>query len=266
MKTDAERDLVQAFSRGLDVILAFSDHRPRMTLSEVAVITGLPRPTARRLLLTLVDREFATTDGRSFALTPRVLSLGYAYLSSLDLVAVAEPHMEDVTHATGEGCTLATLDGADVVYVARVSTRRIARLPLAAGTRLPAHATSLGHVLLADLDERELAAYFDRADLVGLTGRTLRTRDGLLERLEVVRARGWADVDQELAEGLRSLSVPVHDASGRTIAALGLSVTASTTDIATVERDYLPHLQRAAEATSRGLGAEQATPEVRIHP
>ncbi|XVQ07408.1 IclR family transcriptional regulator domain-containing protein [Spirillospora sp. CA-255316] len=253
-KPDEERDLIRALARGLDMILAFSHHRSRMTLTEAAEATGLSRPTARRILLTLQDRGYVRTDGKTFALTPRVLALGYAYLSSLDLTEIAQPFMERVVETTGEGCSMATLDDTDVVYVTRVPTHRITSITLATGTRLPAHATSLGHVLLADLTATELDRYLSRADLRPLTARTIRTADELRERLALARNQGWAMVDQELEDGLRSIAAPVRDANGRVIAAMGLSSLIATTDADTVRKELLPPLLAASNGVSAELG------------
>lgn len=254
-KPDEEKDLIRALSRGLDMILAFSHHRVRMTLTEAAEATGLSRPTARRILLTLQDRGYVRTDGKTFALTPRVLALGYAYLSSLNLTEITQPFMERVVQATGEGCSLATLDDTDVVYVTRVPTHRVTSITLATGTRLPAHATSLGHVLLADLTTAELDRYLSRADLRPLTARTIRTPAELIERLNLVREQGWAMVDQELEEGLRSIAAPVRDANGRVIAAMGLSSLIATTDAHAVREQLLPPLLTATNGVSTELGA-----------
>jgi IclR family pca regulon transcriptional regulator len=260
-KPEEEKDLVRALSRGLDVILAFSRSRPRMTLSEVADATGLSKPTARRLLLTLIDRGYASADGRTFALTPRVLALGYAYLSSLNLTEIAQPFMEQVVETTHEGCSLATLDGVDVVYITRVPTHRITSLTLATGTRLPAHATSMGHVLLADLGQGELDRYLSTTDLRAVTARTISSKEELLDRLARVRRQRWAMVDQELEDGLRSISAPVRDANGRVIAAMGLSAMAATTDTTRMTRTLLPPLLEAAHKTSERLGSEFAPKE-----
>jgi IclR family pca regulon transcriptional regulator len=256
-KSVEERDLVRALSRGLDVILAFSKHRPRMTLSEVADATGLSKPTVRRLLLTLMDRGYVNIVGRTFALTPRVLALGYAYLSSLNLTEIAQLFMEHVVEETGASCALTTLDETDVVYLTRLSTHRITGLTLSTGTRLPAHATSLGHVLLADLGPGELDRYLTKADLAAFTERTITSREALLSRLEEVRRQGWAIADQELEDGRRAVSAPVRDAGGRVVAAMGLSAP-TTIGIARMREEMLPPLLVAARGTSEQLGADFA--------
>jgi IclR family pca regulon transcriptional regulator len=254
-KRPDERDLIRSLARGLEVILAFSQHRPRMTLSQVAEATGLSRPTARRILLTLEARGYARSDGKAFALTPRVLALGYAYLSSLNLTEIAQPYMERVVEHTQEGCSLATLDQTEVVYVTRVATHRISSITLATGTRLPAHATSMGHVLLAGLSEPELQRYLDQAELRPLTGRTITRREDLISRLELVREQGYAIVDQELEPGLRSVAAPVMDSNGRVIAALALSAMTATTDEPTFREHHATAIVEAARRISHDLGA-----------
>ncbi|MFW3168811.1 IclR family transcriptional regulator domain-containing protein [Geodermatophilus sp. CPCC 206100] len=249
-----QRDYVQSLERGLEVILAFADHHPRLTLSEVAESTGLSRPTARRLLLTLEALGYVRAEGRSFSLTPRVLALGYAYLNSLDLTAIAQPVMERVVSAAQEACTLATLDGSDVVYVNRVSARRLSGLSLVVGTRLPAYASAMGQVLLADLVPADLRRYLDRTELAALTPHTLTTEDALAERLAQVRDRGWAEADQELEEGLRSVAVPVRGSDGRVFAALGISSTAGS--MSTLVERHLALLQDGAAEISAGLGSD----------
>jgi IclR family pca regulon transcriptional regulator len=258
-KEPEERDLIRALARGLDVILAFSQHRPRMTLSQVAEATGLSRPTARRILLTLEAHGYARSSGRTFALTPKVLALGYAYLSSLNLTEIAQPHLEWVVEKTQEGCALSTLDETEVVYVTRVPTHRITSITLATGTRLPAHATSMGHVLLADLSDAELERYLAKADLRPLTRHTITDPRELLDRLARVRQQGYAIVDQELEQGVRSAAAPVRDANGRVIAALALSTSTATVSAERLHEHHLPVLLDAAAEISRELGAEYSS-------
>jgi IclR family pca regulon transcriptional regulator len=254
-KSPEQRDYVQSLERGLTVILAFSDHHPRLSLAEVASITGLSRPTARRILLTLRELGYVRSEGRLFALTPRVLALGYAYLSSLNLTEIAQPHMEKAVAATHEACSLSMLDDTDVVYVTRVPTSRVTSITLATGTRLPAHATAMGHVLLANLPQGELDRYFARADLRALTAHTPRTPEELLPRLAVVREQGWAMVEHVLEEGLRSIAAPIRAADGRVISALGMSAAAASATVTTLREEHLPIMLRAAEQISHELGA-----------
>lgn len=255
MKEPERRDVIQSLERGLTVILAFSDHHPQLTLNELARATSLSKPTVRRILITLQELGYARRYGRLYALTPRVLALGYAYLSSLNLTETAQPHMERLVEETQLGCSLATLDDTDVVSVTRVPTYRFMTLRLAAGTRLPAYATSLGHVLLADLPQAELDRYLAKAEMRPLAPRTMTTPEQLVDRLADVRAQGWAMVDQELEEGIRSISAPVRDANRRVIAALGMSTVTTSTDLTVVREKLLPRVVAAATHISDELGA-----------
>lgn len=238
---------VQSLERGLSVITAFGPHAPQLTLSEVARTTGLTRAAARRFLLTLVDLGYIRTDGKLFELTPRVLDLGYAYLSSISLPGVAEPHLEWLVHETGESSSMSVLDGHDIVYVARVPTSRIMTVAINVGTRFPAYATSMGRVILAGLDEPALAAYLSGLTLEPLTARTVPTTDDLRARLAEVRQQGYALVDQELEPGLRALAVPVRDKRSRVVAAVNVSSHVSRLTKEKARREVLPLLQEAAQ-------------------
>ncbi|MFF5990978.1 IclR family transcriptional regulator domain-containing protein [Prauserella flavalba] len=255
MKPPEEKDYVQSLERGLSVILAFSDRRPRLTLSELSELTGLSRPTVRRLVLTLERLGYVRAEGRRYVLTPHVLALGNAYLSSLNLTEVAQPYMEDVTKVTGHTCSLAALDGEDAVFLTRVPSRRVMRHTLTTGTRLPAFATSMGRVLLAWLPEHEIEEFLRHAPLPRITARTVTDPDRLREILREVRARGWALVDQEFEEGVRSFSAPVLDSGGRAIASLSMSVPAGDVGVAEIEAETLPVIVEAAREISKQLGA-----------
>jgi IclR family transcriptional regulator, pca regulon regulatory protein len=235
------------------VISAFdADHR-QMSLSEVAVRTGLSRAAVRRFLHTLLELGFVRIEGRSFALTPKILSLGTAYLSSLGLPEVAQPHLEALSADLGESTSAAVLDGRDIVYVARVATRRIMTVGISLGTRFPAYATSMGRVLLAGLSQTRLEVYLAEADLVPLTPRTLCTEAALRRELAKVARQEWALVDQELEIGLRSLAVPVHDANGRTIAAINVSTSAGGRNARDLRESALTAMQQTAEAIGDDL-------------
>ncbi|HEV7707889.1 MAG TPA: IclR family transcriptional regulator C-terminal domain-containing protein, partial [Asanoa sp.] len=212
-------DFVQSLERGLAVIRAFDRSHPELTLSEVAASTGVTRAAARRFLLTLMDLGYVRTDGRLFSLSPRVLELGYAYLSSMSLPEVAEVHLEALVAEVNESSSVSVLDGPDVVYVARVPTSRIMTVTINVGTRFPAYATSMGRVLLAGLPDDDLAAYFDAVAIDRLTARTIGSVSALKTELQRVRAQGWALVDQELEQGLRAVAAPIRDRAGRTVAA-----------------------------------------------
>ncbi len=246
-------NFVQSLERGLAVIRAFDAEHRELSLSEVARLSGLTRAAARRFLLTLAELGYVTAvDGR-FSLSPRVLELGYAYLSGLTLPEVAEPHMEELVAAVNESSSISVLDDTNIVYVVRVPTRRIMSITLSVGTRLPAYATSMGRVLLAGLPEDELERRLGRIELRALSSHTITDRGALREVIEQVRDQGYAAVDQELEEGLRSLAVPIHDASGSVVAALNMSVHASRATIAAMRRDFLPQARRTAAAIEADL-------------
>jgi IclR family pca regulon transcriptional regulator len=251
-------DHVQSLERGLAVIRAFDAEHPELGLSDVARSTGLSRAAARRFLLTLVTLGYVRqADGR-FSLRPRVLELGYAYLSGISLPEVAQPHMEALVAAVNESSSVSVLDETEIVYVARVPTRRIMSITLTVGTRLPAYATSMGRVLLAGLAPEVLEERLGRIDFVPLTAYTVDDATALRATLAAVRADGYAVVDQELEEGLRSLAVPIRDRSGSVLAALNVSVHASRGTVATLRRDFLPPARRAAEAIEADLVAGTA--------
>ena len=245
---------VQSLDRGLAVLRAFDAQHPRLQLSEVARMTGLTRAAARRFLLTLVQLGYVRVEGREFSLRPRVLELGYSYLSGLALPDVAQPHLESLVGRVDESSSMSVLDGDDVVYVARVHTKRIMTVMIAVGTRFPAHATSMGRVLLAGLPADELAEYLARTELTPLTARTVTDRGRLGTMLERVREQGYALVDQELEEGLRSAAAPVHNREGSVVAAVNLSVSASRTSLRQLEDQFVPPLLETAAQISSDLG------------
>ncbi|MFG1192552.1 IclR family transcriptional regulator [Xanthobacter sp. YC-JY1] len=248
-----DKDYVQSLVRGLEVIRAFSQYKPRMTLSEVAQHTGLTRAAARRFLLTLVREGYAETDGKLFALRPKVLELGFAYLSSLPMWEVAQPVMRDVVNTLQESCSLSVLDGDDIVYVARVPTARVMTIGLSIGSRLPAFCSSMGRVLLAGLPPAELAVVYDRVRIEKRTPRTVATMVALKEAVENARRQGWALVDQELELGLRSIAVPVRNRRGEVLAALNVSTHEGRSSIEAMRTQFLPVLLDAAQRISAAL-------------
>jgi IclR family pca regulon transcriptional regulator len=256
--TPKSTDFVQSLERGLAVIRAFDAERQELSLSEVARATGLTRATARRFLLTLSELGYVSVSDGRFSLRPRVLELGYPYLSSLGLPELAPPHMERLVARVNESSSISVLDDTDIVYVVRVPTRRIMSITLSVGTRLPAYATSMGRVLLAALPEDELEALLSRIELRALTARTVTDPKLLRQLLMRVRRQGYALTDQELEEGLRSIAVPIRDGSGTVAAALNVSVHASRATGAALKRDVLPLVLETAasiEADLRGSGA-----------
>jgi IclR family transcriptional regulator, pca regulon regulatory protein len=250
-------DFVQSLERGLAVIRAFdADHR-ELRLSDVAASTGLTRAAARRFLLTLVELGYVRLDEGRFSLRPRVLDLGYAYLSSLSFAEIAQPYMESLVRDLKESSSMSVLDDTDIVYVVRVPTRRIMTISLAVGTRLPAYATSMGRVMLAALPPEELDERLSRIEIKELTSHTVKTKAALRKELNRAAKQGFAMVDQELEEGLRSAAVPVRDGAGK-VAALNISVHASRADMKALRDRYVPRVLETAaaiESSIRGGGA-----------
>ena len=244
---------VQSFARGLSVIRAFSAERPSMTLSEVAVAAGLTRAGARRILLTLVQLGYVSVDERKFRLTARILDLGFAYLSSMPFWNLAEPIMEALVEEVHESSSASVLEGTDIVYVLRVPTRKIMTITLGPGSRLPAYCTSMGRVLLSGLDDAEVDSILRKSKIEARTPWTVTDRGELRELIAEVRARGWALVNQELEEGLVSISAPIRERNGSILAALNVSGQANRTSPQQVVKRFLPPLRAAAERLSELL-------------
>lgn len=247
---------VQSFARGLEVIRSFSASSPRQTLSEVAARSGLSRAGARRILLTLQTLGYVDSDGKLFALTPRILDLGFAYLSSLPIWNLAEPVMEGLAGEVRESCSAAVLDGTDIVYVLRVSTHKIMSITLGVGSRLPAYCTSMGRVLLAALPEEQAMACLEASPVQPLTRHTVTDMDGLRLKVAQTRKQGWCMVNQELEEGLVSMAAPIQDRLGRTVAALNISGQANRTSARAMQENMLKPLLEAAQAISRLLAVQ----------
>ena len=249
---------VQSLARGLAVMKAFDRGNPRRTLSGVARVTGLTRATARRFLLTLTDLGYVRTDGAEFWLTPRVLELGYSYLSSLGITEVADSHLKALADRVHESTSISILDGEDIVYVARVPVRRIMTVNITIGTRFPAYSTSMGRVLLAGLTDDAFDDYLSRVKLRPLTKQTVISPDQLRQHIAAVRAAGYCIVDQELEVGLRSLAAPLYDHTGSVAAAINVSTAAAQHTVRTLRRDILPELLATAGAIGADLAAVNA--------
>jgi IclR family pca regulon transcriptional regulator len=249
------REFVQGLERGFAVIKAFSGEAPALTIADVSARTGLTRAVARRYLLTLAHLGCVVQNGSQFRLTPRILDLGFTYLGTIDVPAVALPIMEKVVDKLRESCSVSVLDGHDCVYVARVAAKRIMSINLVVGSRLPAHATSMGKVLLAHLTPAELDAYFATAPLHRLTKRTICDETTLRRVLREVKDRGWAFADQESEDGVRTVAAPLFDRFHKLRAAINVSGHASRTSMKELRQSYLPVLLDAAGQISRGLGA-----------
>lgn len=255
-------DFVEAIARGLDVIRAFQPRQQVMTLTEVATAAGLARPTARRILLTLAELGYVRACERGFALTPRVLDLGMSYVQSMGLWDVARPHMERLVAQTHESSSVAQIDGSDIVYVARVAVPKLITLAVNIGTRFPVLQTSLGKVLLADMDSGEVERVLATPSRSGITPcwqPDAAERDAVLRE---VRARGWALTDEHLAPGIRSVAAPLRDGSGHVIAALNVTVHAAETSIERLTEEYLPLLLPTAGAISADFARYESAPRV----
>ncbi|QIZ38528.1 IclR family transcriptional regulator [Saccharopolyspora sp. ASAGF58] len=252
--SDTSGGYVQSLARGLLVIRAFNESHPEMTLSEVARATDMSRAAARRFLHTLVHLGYVWTDGRIFALTPRVLELGFAYLSSVSLPEIAQPYLERLVAEVHESASVSVLDGPDIVYVARVPTSRIMTVSINIGTRFPAYATSMGRVILSDLGPAELDDYLSEVDLEPLGPHTITTPAELKAELARIREQGWALVDQELEADLRSIAAPIRDRSNRVVAAVNISSHASRSSPEDARQNLLPPLL----TTAARIGADLA--------
>jgi IclR family transcriptional regulator, pca regulon regulatory protein len=239
-------DFIQSLERGLAVINSFSREHPSQTLSEVATRTGLTRATSRRVLLTLVELGYVAQIGRSFSLTPKVLDLGYSFLSSLHVIEVAQPSMERLVDEVHESSSMSVLDGSEIVYVARVPTTRIMTIALALGSRLPAYPTSMGRVLLAGIGDDELDDYIERTKFEKLTPHTITDSRRFRSIVLKVRSDGFALVDQELEEGVRSIAAPIRNRRGNVIAAMNVSCHASRVGVDRMLTEFKPRLLDAA--------------------
>ena len=264
MRGETGPDFIEALARGLDVIRAFEPNRPTMTLSEVAAASGLARPTARRMLLTLEELGYVRVTQGGFALTPRVLELGMAYIGSTSIWEIARPHMERLVSFTGESSSFAQLDGSDIVYVARVAVPKIITLAVTIGTRFPALQTSLGKVLLAELPQDELERVLAEPSRSGITPLWQPDAEERDRVLNEVRTRGWSLTDEHLARGIRSIAAPVRDGTHQVVAALNVTVHAAETSIEILTEKYLPMLLQAAAAISADWALWQCRPQITL--
>ncbi|MGY1838763.1 MULTISPECIES: IclR family transcriptional regulator domain-containing protein [unclassified Modestobacter] len=244
---------VQSLERGFTVIKAFSADEPELTLSDIARRTGMTRAAARRFLLTLVDLGYVAVDDRRFRLRPTVLELGFTYLSLLRLPDLAMPYLTELSRELQETTSMAVLDGPDVVYVARVGGRRVITSGITVGSRLPAYATSHGRVLLADLPDDRLDAYLAGTELTRRTARTITDPVALRERVLAARAQGWALLDQELEEGVTSMAMPVHGATGAAVASINIGAHSSRHTPEQLREVALPPLTDAVRQLERDM-------------
>lgn len=249
-------ETVASFAKGLDVIRSFGAEARHQTITDVATRTGMTRAGARRFLHTLVEAGYARSDGKHFELTARVLELGNAYISGMSELETVRDILQDLTRELGESASAATLDGPDIIYVARSPARhRLLTIGIAVGTRLPAHATSMGQALLAQLSQNEFDRFMKETKLEALTAETLTTREALRERLALVRDRGFALVSEELEIGVRSVAVAIPGRPGNARLALNLSAQAGRVSESEMIDRFLPQLQRAAAQVAMGAAA-----------
>ncbi|WP_313327041.1 IclR family transcriptional regulator [Stutzerimonas balearica] len=247
-------DFMTSLARGLAVIHAFQERKRQLTIAQISHRTEIPRAAVRRCLLTLMKLGYVATDGRTWSLLPKVLTLGHAYLSSTPLAVTAQPILDRLSDQLHEACSMATLEGDEVLYLARSATpQRLISVDLSVGSRLPAYCTSMGRVLLAGLSDAALEDYLARADLQIKTSRTLHTPEALRENIAEIRRQGWVIVDQELETGLRSLAVPLHDSAGQVLAALNVGTHVSRVSRKELETRFLPVLLQASEELSTRL-------------
>lgn len=259
MSVAQSRDFIQSLEKGLAVINSFSRERSAQTLSEVAELTGLTRATARRVLLTLTELGYVHQSGRSFSLTPRVLDLGYSFLSSLKVIEIAQRPMERLVEEVNESSSMSVLDGDDIVYVARVPTKRIMTIALALGSRLPVYPTSMGRVLLAGSSDAEVDRYISETRFERLTSHTITDKALFRDTIEDVRTEGYALVDQELEEGVRSIAAPITNGRGEVIAAMNVSCHAARVTVARMKSEFRPRLLATSAEVSATTAALPST-------
>lgn len=248
-----KHDIVGSFAKGLRVLECFGADHPRLSISQVATTTGLDRATARRNLLTLHHLGFASYDGKHFALTPRVLRLGMGALAALPLAQVVQPWLDQLSEQIGHSCSVSVLDHTEIVYLARAAQRRVMSIGLMPGSRLPAHSSSMGRVLLAALSEDEARAIINQADLTPRTVHALHDPDEIMREIGQVRNQGYARIEQEIELGLSSLAVPVIDAKGRVVAALNTGMASTHATDTAVKETFLPALLKVQEGLRRVL-------------
>ncbi|MFD3660000.1 IclR family transcriptional regulator C-terminal domain-containing protein [Streptomyces sp. NPDC058659] len=264
LKEELGAGFLQSLARGLDVLCAFGAVRGPARLSELARLTGLPRATARRSLITLRHLGYVREDEDGFRLLPRVLELGHARVSGLTLVEIATPHLAELVVRVHESASVAVLDGTDIRYVARVASSRIMHIDIRVGTRLPAYATSMGRVLLGALPQEERATLLAGVTPEALTPHTVTTPEALAEAVAETARRGYGWVEQELEEGLRSLAAPVTDGRGRVVAAVNVALHAGRRSAEESLAALLPHLRGTAAAISADLAAVSRWSPVRV--
>ncbi len=243
-----ETDFIGGFAKGLRVIEAFGEAKPRLTITDVSKDTGLDRATARRCLLTLAELGYAAYDGKFFELTPKILRLGHAYLSATPLPVLVQPYLDQLSEKVGQSASASVLDGTEIVYVARAAQKRVMSINLMPGSRLPAYCASMGRVLLAALPEAEARSIIEASERRPNTSFTKTKPEALMDELARVRRQGYAVIDQELELGLRSIAVPLENARGRVVAALNIGAPAAHAAADDMVGHYLPAMREVQAA------------------
>jgi IclR family pca regulon transcriptional regulator len=244
-------NFMTSLARGLSVIQCFTHATSFLTVSQISQSTGFSRASVRRCLYTLTKMGLANSeDGRHFTLLPGILSLGHSYIFSMPLAKLVQPVLDRLSQDLRESCSIAMLDGHDVVHVAHSNVSRVLAVDLSMGSRLPAIYTSMGRVLLAHLPAKDLEAHLARAEFIAHTKHSITDVKGLRQALALVRRDGFAVVDQELEMGLCALAVPLRNAAGRVIAALNVGAPAQRVSVPDLENKFFPHLQAAAQELS----------------
>lgn len=254
-KDEKSGDYLKTLERGLEVIKSFKNN-PHLTISDSSKITGLSRPVTRRVLLTLEKLGYAKERDGRFSLTAKILSLGYSYISSQNLWEIANPFLENLSEKIGESSSLSTLDDTDIVYVARVPVNKIMKISLGVGTRLPAHTTSMGKVLLASLSPHKLDIYFQKTKLETYTANTITDEKQIREELTEVYKNGWSLSQNQLEDGLISIAAPIRDIKGNVVAAVNCSTHSGRSDLSKVLNEYLPLLLETADQISKNIDFE----------
>src|SRR5712691_1400299 len=247
------KEFMATLAKGLAVLGCFGKARPTMTLSEAALAANVSRATARRILRTLTELGYVEQRGRQFSLSPNILQLGFAYLATQSWIERAAPLMKELSERVHESCSAAILQGSEIVYVARVPTRRIMSAAVAVGSRLPAFHSSMGRVQLGFLDDAEIWRRLKSVRVEPLTPATITDLQALHERIRDDRRQGFSIVDEELERGLRSIAVPVVDHDGQCVGALNLSTHSTRTTRNALRETFLPELKSVAEQVSASI-------------
>lgn len=248
-------DYLKTLEKGIEVIKAFTGH-PNLTISGASKITGFSRPFTRRVLLTLEKLGYANSNEGRYSLSPKMLSLGYSYIASQNIWEIASPYLEEFSEKIQESSSLATLDNTEIVYVARVSVNKIMKDSLGVGTRLPAHASSVGRVLLAHLSEKKLDRYFQKAELHPYTEKTVTSEVKLREELKEIYEKGWALNSDQLEMGMISMAAPVTDKRGEVVAAVNCATHSGRCNVDKAIEEYLPLLIKTSKSISKKIDFE----------